>query len=77
VLHPQDTDFERWAAPLYPLLGPRFPLHAVRIDVDAVQPIVAPSYHLFPATTTEAGQIAGAMQRYGVQPVNRPGRGPG
>jgi hypothetical protein len=45
--------------------------------VDAVQPIVAPSYHLFPATTTEAGQIAGAMQRYGVQPVNRPGRGPG
>ncbi|MBV7417461.1 pyridoxamine 5'-phosphate oxidase family protein [Comamonas sp. CMM03] len=69
VLFPQDADFERWAAPLYPLLGPRFPLHAVLLmDVNAVQPIVAPSYHLFPATTTEAGQIAGAMQRYGVQP---------
>lgn len=51
------------------LLGPRFPLHAVLLmDVNAVQPIVAPSYHLFPATTTEADQIAGATQRYGVQP---------
>lgn len=66
VLHPQDEVFERWAAPLLPLLGPR---HAVLlIDVDAVQPIVAPSYHLFASTTTEAGQIADAMQRYGVQP---------
>ena len=54
---------------MYPLLGPRFPLHAVLLmDVDVVQPIIAPSYRLLPATTTEAGQIAGAMQRYGVQP---------
>lgn len=69
VLHPQDEAFERWAAPLLPLLGPHFPLHAVLlIDVDAVQPIVAPSYHLFASTTTETGQIDDAMQRYGVQP---------
>ncbi len=69
MLYPQDEGFERWAVPLYPLLGPRFPLHAVLLmDVDAVQPIIAPSYRLFPTTTTEAGQIAGTMQRYGVQP---------
>lgn len=69
VLRPQDEDFDRWAAPLRPLLGPRFPLHAVlRIAVDLVEPIVAPSYRLFAATTTEAGQVASAMQRYGVQP---------
>lgn len=68
MLYPQDAGFERWAAPLYPLLEPRFPLHAVLLmDVDAVLPIIAHSYRLFPTTTTEAGQIAGAMQRYGVQ----------
>jgi hypothetical protein len=58
---------------LYPLLGPRFPLHAVLLmDVDVVQPIIAPSYRLLPATTTEAGQIAGAMHATAVvQPQQR------
>ena len=65
------ADFAHWAQPLLPLAGPRFPLHGV-IVVQAltVEPIVAPSYRLYPEDTTEASQIASALKTYGVQ---RPG----
>ena len=62
------ADFAHWAQPLLPLAGPRFPLHGVIVvQALAVEPIVAPSYRLYPENTTEASQIASALKAYGVQ----------
>ncbi len=64
---PSDLDYERWVRPLLLITGDRFPVHSVvLIQVQSVQPIVAPSYRLYPDTTTEAGQIASARHTYGL-----------
>lgn len=64
VLMPENADFETWAAPLKPMVGTRFPLRGViRIRVTGGQPIVAPSYALYP-DTTETTQIRDAWQTY-------------
>jgi hypothetical protein len=66
-----DADFAYWAQPLLPLAGPRFTLHGVIVvKALAVEPILAPSYRLYPSETTEASQVASALKTYGVQ---RPG----
>lgn len=67
-LLPGDADYDQWAAPLLAMAGERIPVRSVLlIAVDAVQPIVAPSYWLFPDTTTEATQIEAARRSYGLQ----------
>ena len=50
------------------MAGPRYPIHSVIVlEVDAVEPIIAPSYQLHPTETTETSQIASALRTYGVQ----------
>ena len=67
-VQPSDPAFDRWAAPLKTMVGDRFPIHSVFvIRATAVEPIVAPSYRLYPAQTTEASQTQAALARYGVQ----------
>ncbi len=62
-----DPAFSRWTAPLLNMVGQRFAIHSVLVlRVTSVAPIVAPSYRFFPDETTEASQIASAMQTYGV-----------
>lgn len=64
-------DFAHWAAPLQALAGERFPIRSVLvIEVQSAVPILAPSYALYPDTTTEAAQVASAMRAYGVQTRN-------
>lgn len=64
---PADRDFPRWVAPLRTMAGDRFPIHGVFVvKAEAVEPIVAPSYRLFPAETTEASQVEAALRTYGV-----------
>lgn len=64
-----DADFLAFAAPLEQLAGERFPFASLFvIDVQSVEPIIAPSYRLFP-DTQETTQIHSAMRRYGVQPL--------
>ena len=66
----QDADFSRWSAPLLALAGPRFPIHSVLVvRAGAVEPILAPSYRLYPSETSEQSQVASAMRAYGVQPL--------
>ncbi|WP_144113225.1 pyridoxamine 5'-phosphate oxidase family protein [Paraburkholderia sp. BCC1886] len=61
--------FDVFAKPLADLAGPRFPFASLfAIDVTAVEPIVAPSYRLYP-DTVEARQIESAMRAYGVRPA--------
>lgn len=68
LLHPDDADFQRWAAPLLAMTQGRFPVHAVVLIAPThTEPILAPSYRLYPEHTTEASQVAQAMVRYGVQ----------
>ena len=67
-LLPGDADFAEWSAPLLVMAGDRIPLRSVLlIKVQSVQPIVAPSYWLFPGTTTEASQIEAARRVYGLK----------
>jgi len=70
---PQDMDYEKWATPLKAMAGPRFPIRsAIVIHVNQCEPILAPSYQLYPDETTEQAQVASAMRAYGVQPLAGP-----
>lgn len=64
-----NPEFSRWSAPLEAMAGPRFSIHSVLVvRADALEPILAPSYRLYAAETTEQSQVASAMRAYGVQP---------
>ena len=64
-----DVDFARWSALLEAMAGPRFRIHGVMVvRATAIEPILAPSYRLHAAQTTEASQVASAMRAYGVRP---------
>lgn len=66
-MKPSETEYSRWVRPLRAVIGDRFPIRSVFIvRVVAVEPIVVPSYHLFPAETTEASQVQAALRTYGV-----------
>jgi len=63
----QEPSFNRWAEPLLKMAGPRFPIHSVIvIRASVVEPIIAPSYRLYPDETTEESQVASALRTYGV-----------
>lgn len=69
-----DADFADWAEPLVRMAGPRFRIHSVFVvRALSCEPIVAPSYRLFPDKVTEASQVASAMRRYGVRPAGGDG----
>ncbi len=74
VIAKSHAEFSKWAAPLLPMAGERFPLHAVIVvRATAVAPIVAPSYRLYPQETTEASHVQAAMKTYGVTKVDPAG----
>lgn len=69
LLGRDEAGYMHWVAPLALKAGPRFPIHGVIVvQAQAVEPIVAPSYRLYPHETTEASQVAAALQTYRVQP---------
>ncbi|MEI8326220.1 MAG: pyridoxamine 5'-phosphate oxidase family protein [Betaproteobacteria bacterium] len=64
-----DAEYPSWAAQLDAMAGSRFNIHSVIvIQAVSVEPIVAPSYRLYPAETTEQSQVTAAMLSYGVRP---------
>ncbi|NDY91863.1 pyridoxamine 5'-phosphate oxidase family protein [Ideonella livida] len=69
VLTADDPDFARWAAPLQAMAGERFALRSlIVVHPHTVEPIVAPSYRLYPDQTTEAGQYDAARAQYNAIP---------
>jgi len=67
---PDDDRFEEVAAPLRPMVGGRFALRGVfELTVDAVAPIVAPSYTFHADEVSEDSMVASAMAAYGVRPI--------
>lgn len=68
LIEPSDERFEMLLKALHQLGGEGFSVQSIiKITVNAAEPIIAPSYWLFPETT-EQSQIDQAMQTYGVQP---------
>ena len=64
---PSAPEYPDLVAPLRALAGERFPIHSVfHIRASAVEPVIAPSYRLFPETT-EAAQIQSALRTYGLR----------
>ncbi|MDO9133710.1 pyridoxamine 5'-phosphate oxidase family protein [Hydrogenophaga sp.] len=60
-------DFALWAEPLEKITQGRFPIRSVIVlTPDSIEPIVAPSYRLYPSETTEKSQAMAAMKAYGV-----------
>ena len=69
VVRSGNADFATFASPLQALAGERFPFSSLFVvDVQSVEPIVAPSYRMFP-DTPELAQVESAMRRYRVQPL--------
>ena len=67
----QDADFATWAAPLQAMAGPLFPIHSVIVvRATGFEPILAPSYRLYPNEATEQAQVASSMRTYGVWPLS-------
>lgn len=70
VIRPSDPRFASLEALLLPKTQGKFPIHAaILVRATAVEPILAPSYRLFPDETSEASQVASAMRTYGVTPA--------
>jgi uncharacterized protein len=62
-----EPGFSMWATPLLRMAGPRFPIHSVIVvRATGMEPVVAPSYRLYPESTTEKGQVESALRTYGV-----------
>lgn len=69
VVARSDPAFAPYARRLADRYSDKWPIKAViEVKVTSVAPIRAPSYLLFPDTTTEASQIESAMRTYGVKP---------
>jgi len=69
-LAPSAAEFAALAAPLETMTQGLFPIRSVFVvEVQAVEPILAPSYWRFPERTTESSQVAAAMRAYGVRPL--------
>ncbi|WP_083003221.1 pyridoxamine 5'-phosphate oxidase family protein [Halomonas sp. GT] len=72
-LKPTAPEYSHWVAPLLAMAGDRYPIHSVLvIKATAVEPIVAPSYRLYPAETSEESQTQAALRTYGVNRGKRP-----
>lgn len=68
VLAPGDPGFAQAAQPLEQMTGSAFPIrHIILVTVDDAKDILAPSYLLFPDSTTERSQIRSALARYRVR----------
>jgi hypothetical protein len=66
-IHRSDPAYAEWARPLLAKAGPRFPIHSVIVvQAQTVEPIVAPSYRLYPDTATEQSQMEAALRIIGV-----------
>lgn len=64
-----DPRYAGFASILEPIAGTRFPIRSVIVvTVEAIEPILAPSYRFYPDEVTEESQIESAMRAYGVQP---------
>ncbi len=69
VISKKEKDFASLAKPLKKMAGDLFPFtQIIKLEINAVKPIIAPRYLLY-QDTTEEDQAERAMQSYGVRPL--------
>ena len=67
IITKKDPTFESLYAPLYKLAGDKFPFSSIiKMKLDSAKEILAPSYILYPDSTTEKDQIENAKKIYGL-----------
>lgn len=67
IIDQNNPSFERLKAPLFAMAGERFPFPSIiKMKLESSKKILAPSYILYPDTTTEENQIASAKKIYGL-----------
>jgi predicted pyridoxine 5'-phosphate oxidase superfamily flavin-nucleotide-binding protein len=72
-VQPQQPGYPQWQSLLQPLVGESFRFSSVFVvQIETMTPIVAPSYQLRPADTTEASQVQAALRTYGVERLAHP-----
>jgi len=60
-------EYNNLKTPLYEMAGEKFPFTSLtKIKVNSAKEILAPSYQLYPDTTTESQQISMAKKAYGL-----------
>jgi len=65
IIDQSQAEFEILKAPLYKLAGDQFPFNSlIKIKVKSAKQILAPSYLLYPDSTSEAAQIDLAKKAY-------------
>ncbi len=68
IIERTEKDFKSMLEALHKLGGEAFPVNSIiAVAIERSEPIIAPSYWLFPETT-EQDQIDQAMKSYGVRP---------
>lgn len=66
LIEPSHEEFALVEAPLLTITQGKFPIKSIfKIQASSIQPIIAPSYWLFPAITEEV-QVQSAMHSYGL-----------
>ena len=69
VVQSNHVDYSKWVEPLLAMVAGKFKIPSVIVvQIQRVDPILAPSYQFYSNETTEQNQIEAAMQRYGVKP---------
>ena len=70
IVEKKDRRYEALKKPLLEIAGGQFPIQAIiYIRTETTEPIIAPSYRLFPKQS-EQFRIERAMRTYGVMPRN-------
>ena len=65
IISKEHPDFQKLKEPLYLMAGDKFPFSSLtKIKVTSVKEILAPSYMLYPDSTSEAEQIEMAKKAY-------------
>jgi len=68
IIKKSHPTFKKEAVKVLEMAGDAFPVQALlKIKVIKTAPILAPSYKLYPETTTETGQIKSALATYKVE----------
>lgn len=66
IINKNESSFNEIAKPLLEMAGDKFPFGTIiNIHVESVKPILAPSYILYPDTTSEHEQIESSKKNYG------------
>lgn len=65
IIEKKTNSFEKYWKPLYAMAGDKFPFNSIiKIQVESAKEILAPSYILYPESTTVESQIENAKRAY-------------